>query len=104
MSNDLEVYLEIQEYVDNTDHYENSTRELRRGHDRFLIVSEKGIDGQQLLFRLNNRYFEYWGNETIIDSIAIPTLPPAARPRVQVDSELALVAPEQRAPFLQRAA
>ena len=61
-------YPEIEEYLDNTDKYENAGTEFKQGNDRYLIVTQKGIDGQQLLFKWNGTHFEYWDNETIIDN------------------------------------
>ena len=61
-------YPEVEEYLDDTDEYENIGTEFKQGSDRYLIVTQRGIDGQQLLFKWNGSHFEYWDNETIIDN------------------------------------
>jgi hypothetical protein len=75
----VESYPEVREYLDDTDGYENTAAEFKQGRDRFLLVTQKGIDGQQLIFKWNGQQFEYWDNETIVDSsVAIPGFPPTA--------------------------
>jgi hypothetical protein len=70
MASVTKKYPEITEYLDDTDTYENTAAEFKQGHDRFLLVTQKGIDGQQLLFKWNGEQFEYWDNETILDARA----------------------------------
>jgi hypothetical protein len=62
------LYPEIEEYLDDTDDYENSATEFKQGEDRFLLVTQAGIDGQQLLFKWTGENFDFWENETILDA------------------------------------
>ncbi len=68
MASVTEKYPEIAEYLDDTDKYENTATELKQGNDRFLLVTQRGIDGQQLLFKWDGEHFEFWDNETILDA------------------------------------
>lgn len=61
-------YPEIVEYLDTSDKYANTGAEFKLGNDRYLLVTQKGVDGQQLLFKWNGAKFDFWDNETIIDS------------------------------------
>jgi hypothetical protein len=73
MSDLAKRYPEIIEYLDDTDDYENTASEFKQGTDRFLLVTQKGNDGQQLLFKWTGQQFEFWDNETIVDGArAIP--------------------------------
>jgi hypothetical protein len=72
-------YPEIVEYLDTSDNYANTGAEFKLGNDRYLIVTQKGVDGQQLLFKWNGSKFDFWDNETIIDSrTAVAGLAPAS--------------------------
>lgn len=61
-------YPEITRYLDTSDDYVNTGTEFKQGGDRFLLVTQKGADGQQLLFKWNGKQFDFQANETIIDS------------------------------------
>jgi hypothetical protein len=76
----VRTYPEIGPYLDDTDSYEVTASETRIGDDRILVVTQRGIDGQQLYFKWNGEHFEFWDNDTIVDSAAsILNLPPASR-------------------------
>ncbi|MGY4155468.1 hypothetical protein ACVINW_001310 [Bradyrhizobium sp. USDA 4461] len=60
----------IGNYLDKSDDYENSASEFKHGDDRYLLVTQKGEDGQQLLFKWNGQKYEFVQNDTIIDSQA----------------------------------
>jgi hypothetical protein len=66
----LRKYPEIEEYLDSTDDYELTANEIKQGNDRFLVVTQKSIDGQQLFFKWNGESFDYWDNDTFLDSAA----------------------------------
>jgi len=85
-------YPEIAEFLDVSDDYENSGTEFKHGIERYLIVTQRGIDGQQLLFKWNGKRFEYWDNETIINSHMF--VPGYSLPGdIQVDATLATCGP-----------
>jgi len=69
------LHPEIKEYLDHTDEYENTGTEFKQGNERYLIVTQKGADGQQLLFRWNGKRFEYRDNDTIINTQNWSSLP-----------------------------
>jgi hypothetical protein len=73
-------YPEITQFLDTSDTYVNTGTEFKQGGDRFLLVTQKGVDGQQLLFKWNGSQFDFQTNETIIDSQKLfgPALAPAA--------------------------
>ena len=76
----IRTYPEIQPYLDDTDDYEIAANETKVGDDRVLVVTQRGIDGQQLYFKWNGDHFEFWDNDTIVDSAAsILSLPPASQ-------------------------
>jgi hypothetical protein len=76
----LKAYPEIEPYLDNTDDYELTASETQVGDERVLVVTQKGIDGQQLYFRWNGDHFEFWDNDTILDSAAsILSIPAGSR-------------------------
>jgi hypothetical protein len=93
MQSAIKRYPEIEEYLDDSDKYQNSATEFKQGNERFLLVTQRGIDGQQLLFKWNGDHFEYWDNETIIDSRT--SLPGgfALRPLSEMDATLAQCGP-----------
>jgi hypothetical protein len=61
-------YPEISEYLDHSGEYENAATEFKQGSDRYLLVTQLGVDGQQLLFKWNGTRFEFSDNDTIIDN------------------------------------
>jgi hypothetical protein len=66
-----ERYPGIEDYLDDSDEYNNTATEFKQGDDRFLVVTQQGqFDGQQLLFKWSGQQFEFWDNETIVDSLA----------------------------------
>lgn len=74
------TYPEIQPYLDDTDDYEVSANETKVGDERVLIVTQRGIDGQQLYFKWNGDHFEFWDNDTIVDSAeSILSISPTTR-------------------------
>jgi hypothetical protein len=76
----IQVYPEIEPYLDDTDSYEVTANETRIGDDRILVVTQRGLDGQQLYFKWNGEHFEFWDNDTIVDSAtSILNLPPVSR-------------------------
>jgi hypothetical protein len=64
----VEQHPEVEEYLDKSDDYENSASEFKVGLDRYLVITQKGMDGQQLLFKWNGSRFDFLDNETIIDN------------------------------------
>lgn len=76
----LKTYPEIEPYLDDTDDYTVTASETKVGDDRVLIVTQQGIDGQQLYFKWNGDHFEFWDNDTIVDSaLSMLSIPPASQ-------------------------